>query len=115
MFARLVAPFFLAVMVFSHAPLPAYAATDMTATPAVMDEKAKARDILKKEITIKNTSSRKLTVYPIVKDVVSETGATGFVQAQDSTERSASLANWIELSRGVIELGPGEEIICSPS
>ena len=109
MFARLVAPFFLAVMVFSHAPLPAYAATDMTATPAVMDEKAKARDILKKEITIKNTSSRKLTVYPIVKDVVSETGATGFVQAQDSTERSASLANWIELSRGVIELGPGEE------
>lgn len=88
----------------------AYAQSELvTITPVVVDEKAKVRDILKKSITIKNVSDRKLNIYPAVNDVHPEEGEEEFVAAQDSLDRAASLANWIELSRGVIDLSPGEE------
>lgn len=82
---------------------------DFSFTPVLIDEKAKPRDILKQTLTIVNTSNRKLNLYPAVNDISPEEGQQGFVSAQDGTERAASLANWIELSRGVIELSPGEE------
>lgn len=78
-------------------------------TPVIFNEKAKARDIIKQSITLTNTTERKLNLYPSVYDVSVTEGETGFTPAQGSEERSVSLANWIELSRGVIELGPGEE------
>lgn len=82
---------------------------DFNFTPVLIDEKAKPRDILKQTLTITNTSNRKLNLYPAVNDINPEEGQQGFVSAKDGTERTASLANWIELSRGVIELSPGEE------
>ncbi|MFZ2886895.1 MAG: hypothetical protein WA021_03695 [Minisyncoccia bacterium] len=84
-------------------------AADMELTPFVIDEKAKARDIIKKELTIRNTSNRKLNLYPGVNDVNPEDGKIVFVSAVSGEDREASLANWIELSRGVVELSPGEE------
>lgn len=82
---------------------------DFSITPVVVDKKAKARDILKESITVVNTSNRKLNLYPSVEDIDIHEGTEEFVSAQDGTERAESLANWIELSRGVVELGPGEE------
>ncbi len=91
-------------------PFIAHAENELvTMTPVVVDEKAKVRDILKKSITIKNISDRKLNLYPAVNDVHPEEGEEDFVAAQDSLDRAASLANWIELSRGVIDISPGEE------
>ena len=84
-------------------------ASELSVAPAVIDEKAKARDILKESITITNTTNRKLNLYPSVNDVDSLTGEEDFVSAQSAEDRAASLANWIELSRGVVELSPGEE------
>ena len=84
-------------------------AAPLTVSPVVIDEKAKARDILKQTVILKNNSDRKLSVYPSVNDIDPSAGEEGFVSAQDSEDRSASLANWIELSRGVIELEPGAE------
>lgn len=95
----------LAVPLFSSAQTSG----DFSFTPVLIDEKAKPRDILKQTLTIVNTSNRKLNLYPAVNDISPEEGQQGFVSAQDGTERAASLANWIELSRGVIELSPGEE------
>ncbi len=94
---------------FSAHPQTALAQTqDLTVTPVVIDEKVKVRDILKKSVTITNTSSRKLNLYPSVNDINPQEGEEEFVAAQDSSERADSLANWVELSRGVVELGPGE-------
>ena len=84
-------------------------AAPLTVSPVVIDEKAKARDILKQTVILKNNSDRKLSVYPSVNDIDPSAGEEGFVSAQDSEDRSASLANWIELSRVVIELEPGAE------
>lgn len=92
--------------------VPAYAVqqtSELDVTPAVIDEKGKPRDILKQTIKIVNTSERKLNLYPSVNDVHKVEGEQEFVSAQTGEDKKESLANWIELSRGVIELGPGEE------
>ena len=82
---------------------------ELDVTPVVIDEKGKPRDILKQTIKIINTSERKLNLYPSVNDVHKVEGEQEFVAAQTGEDRKDSLANWIELSRGVIDLGPGEE------
>ena len=105
--ARIFSFVFIGV-VLSAFPLCAFAA-DLGVTPVVVDDKAKARDILKRSITIQNTSNRKLNLYPSVNDVHPEDGKAPFVSAQSADDRADSLANWIELARGVVELGPGEE------
>jgi hypothetical protein len=81
---------------------------ELTVTPVVLDEKVKVRDILKKSVTVTNSSNRKLNLYPSVNDINPQEGEEEFVASQNAAERSGSLANWIELSRGVVELGPGE-------
>ncbi len=87
---------------------PAFAA-ELEVTPVVIDDKAKARDILKRSITVRNTTERKLNLFPSVNDVDAREGEEEFVSAQNADDRADSLANWIELSRGVVELNPGEE------
>lgn len=91
--------------------LPAGAATtaELSITPVVIDQKAKARDIIQASLTITNKSNRKLNLYPAVNDLHPETGEQSFSSAQNADDLEASLARWIELSRGVIDLGPGEE------
>ncbi len=102
----------LVFVLCSIAPLLPYAALAdsalLTFTPVVIDEKGHTRDILKETITLTNTSNRKLTLYPSVNDVERADGQQAFSPAQDAGDLSASLANWIELSRGVIEISPGE-------
>lgn len=80
----------------------------LTVVPVVVDEKAKARDILKETITITNTTTHKMNVYTVVNDVTAQEGQEAFVSAQGAEDKKDSLANWIEISRGVIDLNPGE-------
>lgn len=100
---------FFVVGILLCAPGASFAADELVVTPVIIDEKGKIRDILKETITVTNAGERVLRLYPSVYDVSPAEGqADQFVRAEDSLERSVSLANWIELSRGVIELGPGE-------
>ncbi len=84
-------------------------ASEIVTVPVVVDKKVKAREILKETFVIKNTSARKVNLFPSVNDVHTENGKQVFVSAQDAKDREASLSNWIELSRAAIELNPGEE------
>ena len=81
---------------------------DVSVIPVVIDEKAKVRDIVKQSITLSNRTNHKLNLYPSVNDINPDEGTQDFVSAQDSRERMDSLSQWVELSRGVVELGPGE-------
>ncbi|MEN9560826.1 MAG: hypothetical protein RIQ56_99 [Candidatus Parcubacteria bacterium] len=99
---------FFAHTIFYPLALAALSA-DLSVTPVVLDRKAKPRDILNESISITNTSDRKLTLYPSVRDLNSVNGQLVFGPAKTSEDLADSLANWIELSRGVIELNPGEE------
>jgi hypothetical protein len=77
-------------------------------TPAVIDEKAMARDILKYTVTLKNVSQSKLELYTFVHNLSAETGQQEFLDPSKA-DFSTSLANWIGITRGNIELWPGDE------
>lgn len=104
--------FFLCVISFTTLiPFSVFAENsgELSVTPVVIDEKAKARDILKESITLVNKSDHKLTLYPSINSVSSVDGRQDYSAAPTASDEASSLARWIELSRGVIELGPGEE------
>ncbi len=79
-------------------------------TPIIIDTKAEARDILEFEIKISNPKNSKVDIYPIVNDILTEEGKQEFLDPS-LMDKSISLARWIKISRGIIELGPGEEKI----
>jgi len=78
-----------------------------TVTPVVANEKAKPRDIIKKELMVTNNTSQRIDLYISVENIDPNEGAQEFVSPGIS-DLSISLANWVEITRGVIELGPGE-------
>jgi len=79
----------------------------LSVTPAVIDEKALPRDIFSEVITVTNVTSSKIDVYPIVNNVDVADGKREFLNRAD-VDLKNSLANWIQISRGSVELGPGE-------
>lgn len=101
--------FITLVMLGAAPPAHAQSTPELTITPVVIDERGKARDILKETILVRNTTSHALELYPSVNNINSATGEQDFSVARDSSDLSDSLANWIELSRGMINLGPGEQ------
>lgn len=92
------------------APL-AYA-EDFGVTPAVIDGKGKAREILRYTLTIENTTKHMLQLYPWVADLDAASGATAGSDlggGSPSESRMASPSRWIEVSRAMIELLPGDK------
>lgn len=85
----------------------AYAAS-FTVTPAVINEKAKARDILKESVTLTNNLANKINVYAFVNNIAIREGKQEFLDPSRA-DHSSSLANWIMIRRGFIELLPGEK------
>ncbi len=83
-------------------------AASLSVAPVIIDEKAKARDILEESVTLTNDTERKLNVYTFVNNVVIEEGKQEFLDPSRA-DQSSSLANWIMIRRGVIELLPGEK------
>ncbi len=79
----------------------------LSISPVVLKEQAKARDIINRSLTVRNHSTSVMTLYADVYDVDPSAGAvrTSFGASGD---RTRSLANWIEITRGVIRLEPGE-------
>lgn len=83
------------------------ATTKFSITPVVSNEKAKPRDIIKKELLVTNNTDQRLDVYISVENIDPTAGAQVF-ESPAVSDLSTSLANWIEITRGVIDLSPGE-------
>ncbi|MEX0931668.1 MAG: hypothetical protein WDZ88_02875 [Candidatus Paceibacterota bacterium] len=100
-----------AIALFSFFAIPEVSlARFIEVSPIIINKDLSARDIIYEQILIKNTSSAKRNVYAFVNNV--SLGTDGKVEDfldYNSSDRTTSLANWIEISRGVIELMPGEE------
>lgn len=90
-------------------PAFSYAQVAYTISPLVIDTKAEARDILTKKITITNTGTAMGTIYPTVNNISLDAGGTiqEFHPPVES-DRTASLASWIEISRSGINVPVGE-------
>lgn len=89
-------------------PLVASAA-NFVVTPAVIDGKGKAREILRYTITVENTSDHLVSLYPWVTDI-DNSGILPVGDGGGSFDKEAkeSLTRWIEVTRGVIDLMPGD-------
>ena len=87
----------------------AYASLNYTVSPRVIDEKLEGRDIITRDITLVNTGSQPITIYPSVNNISLDAGGEiqEFVQAVAS-DRTTSLASWIEISRLGVDMKPGE-------
>ncbi len=95
------------LILFSISPLFVSAADRISLSPAVIDEKALARDIISETITVTNLTSHVVDVYPIVNNIDVEDGKQEFLNRAD-IDLKTSLANWIEIPRAALELQPGE-------
>jgi hypothetical protein len=82
-------------------------AGDFSVSPVVTNEKAKPRDIIKKELLVTNNTSHRVDLYITVENIDPTQGAQAF-ESPAVSDLSTSLANWVEITRGVIELSPGE-------
>lgn len=81
--------------------------TRFTVTPIVANETAKPRDIIKKELVVANNTNERVGLRASVENIDPEAGAQEFV-SPGVADLTRSLANWIEITRGVIDLAPGE-------
>ncbi len=81
--------------------------TGIVVTPTIIDEQAKIRDIFTYTVSITNYIDRKVNLYAIVNDISISDGKQEFISPSE-LDRQISLARWIKISRGVIELNPRE-------
>jgi hypothetical protein len=85
-----------------------HAAPLYTISPLIIDTKAVPRDIIKKSITITNTGTQPVTLYPTVNNIsLKEGGTIDEFLSQVESDKSKSLASWIEISRQGIDLAIG--------
>ncbi|KKS84321.1 MAG: hypothetical protein UV60_C0023G0005 [Parcubacteria group bacterium GW2011_GWA2_43_11] len=89
------------------APDTSMGLSTFSVSPVVSNEKAKPRDIIKKEVIVTNNTDQRLDVYISVENIDPTEGAQEFV-GPGASDLSTSLANWVEITRGVIELDPRE-------
>lgn len=90
-------------------PVILHAAPSYTVAPLVINEETEARGIIQEEITLTNTGTQMVTLYPSVNNISIDEGGTmqPFVHRVESDAKS-SLSGWIEIRRGGINLKPGE-------
>ncbi len=90
-------------------PYAASAAPSYTVAPLVIDADVEPRDIIERKITIVNTGDAPVTLYPTVNNISLDAGGTiQEFHTPVESDRSASLAAWIEISRAGIDLKMGE-------
>lgn len=101
--------YIFAILFLLMIPQFAFASVYFSVEPAIIDKKGHARDILSDTITLTNKSTARLGIYTFVNNVDAEVGQQEFKSRADVV-LADSLANWIEISRGVAELAPGESV-----
>ena len=107
----LVLPLIGVLFVALSIPQFAFAADSFTATPAVIDGKGKVREILHYSMTVVNTTKHLVSIYPWVTDIDTTRGESGVSDLAGTRQKelSESLARWIEVTRGSVDLLPGEQ------
>lgn len=100
---------FLLCLLILSAP-PVFAA-DYAVTPIVIDHETEPRDIFEESVKITNTTDRKLRIFPTVNEITvgDEGEVKSFVPASMS-DNTTSVTSWIAVTRGRVEINPGESI-----
>ncbi len=99
----------LALAVFLLTFNLSYAST-ISVTPLIVDYSTEARDILTKDLTIKNNHTTHVRAFASVHEIELDGNneIKAFVPASMS-DRTESITSWIEITRSRIDLQPGDE------
>lgn len=108
-FFKYISTLFFAALLFHGGSLTVLGDTSYSVLPLAIDEKVQPRDIITKEITITNTGTTPVTIYPTVNNIsLKEGGDIEAFLAPVESDKSTSLASWTEISRLGINLRIGE-------
>ncbi len=83
-------------------------ASDLSVSPLIIDAEGQPRDTVPASFILENSSSRMQTLYTFVNNVSPQNGGTNFM-APGEADLSGSLANWITISRAVLNIKPGQQ------
>jgi hypothetical protein len=84
-------------------------ADEVLITPMLLEFNVEARDIITKDVTISNKTSRKVVLFATVNEVaIDSTGEIKEFISPVLSNRKNTVTSWIEVTRGRIELEPGE-------
>ncbi len=90
-------------------PVLSEAAADLTVRPFLIDRTAQGRDLVQEDISITNNGQTKLNVYSTVNEITVDTeGEIKQFISPVMTDRTNTITSWVEITRGRIELMPGE-------
>ena len=99
---------FLLLVAFIAAPDKTFGEESIfSITPKIVDLKGKQKDVFQETIILENRAERKLNIYAFVQNISSEKGKEEFQEPSDA-DHATSLANWIAVTRGALELKPNE-------
>ena len=86
---------------------PTVWASDVIVNPPLIDLEVAPRDVITKEITIKNETEHRLDVFATVNEIaVSEDGAIKEFISPVMTDQTDTVTSWIEVTRGLLEIEP---------
>jgi len=89
--------------------IPVVHAADFSVNPPLFDMSLGPRDLLEQTITIENISTKQLRLYPVVNEVLMNAGGTiEKFQPPVDVDTTVSVTSWLEISRGRIEIAPGD-------
>lgn len=100
---------FLVCLLLVSTPI-AFAA-DYAVSPLIIEHDIVPRDIFEESVKITNTTDRKLRIFPTVNEITvgDEGEVKSFVPASMS-DNTTSITSWIAVTRGRVEINPGESI-----
>lgn len=80
-----------------------------TVSPKVIDLSLEKRDIINKTVSLTNEGTRPVRIYPTVNEVsIDDDGEIKTFEQPMAVDRTETVTSWISISRGRIELKPGE-------
>ena len=86
-------------------------AADYSVAPLLIENTIQPRDIFEESVKITNTTDRKIRIFPTVNAITvgDEGEVKSFVPASMS-DNTSSITSWIAVTRGRVEINPGETI-----
>jgi hypothetical protein len=86
-------------------------AADYAVTPLLIENTIEPRDMFEETVKITNTTSHKIRIFPTVNEITvgDEGEVKSFVPASMS-DNTTSITSWIAVTRGRVEINPGETI-----
>ena len=86
-------------------------AAEYSVTPLLIENTVEPRDMSEETVKITNTSSRKLRIFPTVNQItLGEGGEIKTFVPPSMSDNTTSITSWISVTRGRVEINPGETI-----